>query len=112
MIYLTDEALKKHITETEDMLLGLKQERMARELRLAESLLPAFAEKVRQHFGPHARVKTDTDQYDLNAMLVIEIPPSISFEDATKLDYQFIEDPEVLEKFCSKLSCSMCFVTE
>lgn len=97
MIHLTDEALKQHIKETEAMLLKLRQERMARELRLAEKLLPACTAKAQQYFGANVKVTTDTDEYDCQAMLVIEMPWYPLYDEQAMKEDAFFADPEVLE---------------
>lgn len=106
---LTDEELTQHIKNAEAALLALKKERMAREVKRAEALLPEFTVKAQQYFGLTARVKVETDQYDLQGMLVVEIPTG--YDDAFRANEEaFYEDPEVLDKYCSEVFVHTRFV--
>jgi hypothetical protein len=96
---LNDQELKQAIKDTEDRLHTLREEQQTRVQALAESLLPAFKEKVRQYFGDSAGVTVETSTHDYDVYFDIVVPAFISFEDASKMDVQLFEDPEVLAKF-------------
>lgn len=96
---LSDQELKQEIKDTEDRLHMLRTEQQTRNQALAESLLPDFTEKVRQYFGDSVQVTVETSTHDYDVWFDIAVPPSISFEDASRMDVQLFEDQEVYDRF-------------